>query len=157
MQFEILEKSELDGIKLILLYPNKIPPHIIVVSDNIYFDLRYNKAQSGNYLQLSEHIDKKKIPTLTIHTNLKINTQLFSKHFDSYSSLNKNTTCLSPIKDYLAWTGIKTIFDFLDQLRVNHHTTEYTLSNLQHYGTFMMNTYTEKEIKTYIQRLKNCD
>ncbi len=156
MKFNLSDNSALQGFKLILLYPNKVPPHIFVVSEGKFFDLKYNKSSIGDFQEIEQGLIAKGIPILYIHTDYKIDTLGFEDHFKNYKSLTKNLTCLSPIKDYLDWNEVRTVFDFIRRLELNKNNIDYTVYNIETGNkSYEIKEYTEKEIKSYIQRLKN--
>lgn len=156
MEFKLSDNSSLKGLKLILLYPNKVPPHIFIVSEGKFFDLKYNKSSVGTFQDFEQGLIAKGIPMLHIHTSLNIVTRDFEQHFKKYKSLTKELTCLSPIRDFLQWTDVKTIFDFIQNLDQNGVRMEFSGHNIKSDNkVYEIKEYGEKEIKSYIQTLKN--
>jgi len=121
-----------------------------------FYDLKHNKSLVGFFEDFEQVLLSKRIPMLYIHTNFTIDTTAFDQHFKQYESLEKGLTCLSPIKDFLNWQNAKTIFDFIKNLETNGITMEFTGHNIELLNnTFEIREYSEKEIKSYIQTLKN--
>ncbi|MDG2369171.1 MAG: hypothetical protein P8M12_00870 [Flavobacteriales bacterium] len=83
---------------IVLINAHKKPPHLGLFSLNKYFSLTATEVQ--NNLDLSiilQVIHRKKIPSLFIIFNKKLNNSLVEKTFSSYTNLKDGTTCINPI------------------------------------------------------------
>jgi len=83
---------------VVLINAHKKPPHLGLFSLNRYFSLTATEVQ--NNLDLSfilQVIHRKKIPSLFILFNKKLNNSLVEETFSSYTNLKNGITCINPI------------------------------------------------------------
>jgi hypothetical protein len=106
-------------------------------------------------------IHRKKIPSIFISFNNKLDNSLVEKIFASYSNLSKGMTCINPIKDLVGQqlcnvNDIHFIFELIplldrsNQLKSYHHL--YCESYLNS-SFFELRKYTMEDVLTRIKKL----
>lgn len=135
-------RSDLDlSNKLFIgvLKPQTIPPHLILIHNNLYYDLRLQKTTTAvNFTKFKSKIISGKIPALFFELDAR--QKLISKEaiINCFENLTfdtaKKTTCLSPIKKTLSdildidLMNNSTIFELLEVLRSNN-----AITNVYHF------------------------
>lgn len=157
-----------NGIYLVLLHANRIPPHIGMMIDNEYHSLSLKGQElnvSGN--ALLKNIGLRKIPTVfikikkhpvfsTMHLNETFIEQV--KMFDRVNS--EGNTCLSPIKLFfdefyaIDKKKIHLLFDLLDGLKENDFIEESCGMNLGEIdrNIFYLQPYKEVDLQLQIEK-----
>ena len=148
---------------IVLINAHKKPPHLGVFSNNKYFSLSVNEVQ--NNLDISvilQIIHRKKIPSIFISFNNKLDNSLIEKIFASYSNLSKGMTCINPIKELVSQqllcnvNDIHFIFELIplldrtNELKSYHHL--YCESYLNS-SCFELRKYTMEDVLTRIKKL----
>lgn len=163
------------GIYLVLVYADRIPPHIGMLIDNEYHSLSIKGQEinvPGN--ALLKNIGLRKIPTVFIKikkhpvfSNQYLNESFIEqvKLFDKVNT--EGNTCLSPIKlffdEYYAIKkeNIRLIFDLLAYLKKNDFIEETSGMNLSEIkeNIFYLQPYNESDLKSKIideiEKIKN--
>ncbi len=96
-----------EGLWLLLIGINDVPPHIALAYEGKYYSLTARKLDNGSPLvRLIDTLQRKKIPTLFVH--IETNNNILSFLENLYKDLpplgNTDKTCLSPIKELFATT-----------------------------------------------------
>ena len=149
------------GTHLILLYANKKPPHLALLSNGRYFSVSVKGVQIENASLIQQLIDKKKIPTLFIELELEMNESILNSIFDK-STLNQ-ATCIRPIRETLSHQSGKeeylragTIFELYEilenQSAIGMIRQKYLLTDGE--VEFTLPFYTREEVEAYIRGLK---
>jgi hypothetical protein len=124
-----------EGVWLILIGINEIPPHIGLLSEGKYYSLSTRKVDCGSSLErFLDVLSRKNIPTLFIHLDEKnkagnniiagnkansVNLVLENIYTDLQPLYNTENTCLSPIKEFFAkyysseFAGVTYVFELL--------------------------------------------
>lgn len=115
------------GIFIVILYANKVPPHIGLCLHDNFFSLKVSGAEIISKEALFRSIQIKKIPSLFVRLNANYgeeNLLLMSKNiFESSHALDENTSCLDPIKEWSEYVfsinsnGINSIHDLMPLLK----------------------------------------
>ncbi|MES2589489.1 MAG: hypothetical protein V4622_10965 [Bacteroidota bacterium] len=98
-----VDKEKLSkGLYIWVIHVNKIPPHIGISIDGKFYSLKVNGKDVGvDFELIYKIIQKKQIQTLFVEIDSNKNSNIESV-FEKYKSLNNsNTTCLSPIIEFL--------------------------------------------------------
>lgn len=104
------------GLCLWVLHADKIPPHIGISKDGLFYSLKVTgKDENVSVEALVNTITKKKIPTLCYEL-YDLNPDLKSV-FSNYSfAIAESITCLAPIKDALACPHANKVSELIDHL-----------------------------------------
>lgn len=145
---------------IVLVYTNRIPPHLIFINDGWYYSLEYNGLKQGSVSSLLKTFEIKIIPVLFIKIIMLFDKKLVKKIFEKYSLQKENATCLEPIKELMTEPTANYIYELVPLLLKRraisgfyHLNMEKLLANNQ----FEFRNYTKKEIFEHINKLKKKD
>jgi hypothetical protein len=154
--WEEIHVNELNqGIYLWIFHADKIPPHIGISKDGIYFSLKVTGKDTHIPVPKVVHIlDKKKIPTILIRTSHNsIQTTDLQNVYTKYENANQTgISCLTPITEIYFSTPLDLILSELVNLLNEAGVVE------KFYGRNLTTDfkgvpyYTKKEV---IERLEN--
>jgi hypothetical protein len=153
---ELLEK----GTFIVLMHPDKTPPHIALLCDGRFFSHGVTGTKLGESVELFwKYITQKQTPVLFVKTSLIGNTEAVKNCFQQFTfEGEKEETCLSPIKLYLSenhkinTNQIKLIFNLLDALKEQTegvYSKHLPLEN----GAYSLKTYTLESVLKRIEQL----
>lgn len=165
----LLDNTLNNGIYIVILYANRIPPHLALMIDGKVFSLSVNGPKVNmDVHDLSKLIQSKSIETLFFqlkdqedHTFLQLIEKMRELTL-TYPGLDAGgATCLNPIREFCHSvyktdiTGVNFIFDLLPKLgnvviAHFHLNMESSLSK----GLFYLEKYTMKDIDNMIRRLQ---
>lgn len=114
-----------EGVFIVVIHANKIPPHIGVLSNGLFYSLKAKGKDVGVRLStLKEILTKKEIATLFFEVKNGLNfhhgvEQVFTS---IGSEIVKGTTCLSPLLTiFNTQATCRTVADLLSELEKNDH------------------------------------
>lgn len=121
----LLKDSRLGkGLFLCVLHANKIPPHLGLICDGLFYSSKANGKDEGvpinHVLQI---IRKQNITVLFFELNKKlVSPSDVASHFESVpTNIGENMTCLTPIKELLdAPKSVEHIGDLMNYLEHSH-------------------------------------
>ena len=104
------EEQLKNGLWLIIVGVNEIPPHIAIINGGKYYSQSARKVDSGTPLEkFLNVIQRKHVPTVFINVNviarnetISINSLLEKIYKNIQPLSNTEATCLSPIKAFFA-------------------------------------------------------
>lgn len=114
-----LKCVDFNSLCLWILHADKIPPHIGISNNGLYFSLKVSgKDERVSVNALISTINKKKIPTLCYElVDLKPELKsIFSKY---NVAIAEEITCLAPIKDALECQSVSKVSELIEQLEIN--------------------------------------
>ncbi len=108
------------GIFLWVFHADKIPPHIGISKDGLYFSLKVSgKDENISVQKITKLLSTKKIPTLVIKTSENsIKNRQLETVFEKYQKANSDgLTCLTPITEiYFSETQDLILLELLNLL-----------------------------------------
>ncbi len=151
-----------------VIKPQTIPPHLILIHDNLYYDLRLQRSTiAGNFIKFKAKIFSGKIPALLFEIDLQqklISKSTIIKCFENLTfNTDKKTTCLSPIKRTISdilnidLIDSSTIFELLEELRSNNAITNafyFSCDAMIHKGNLKWKKYTKEQLFEGFKDLK---
>ena len=150
------EKMLTAGAFLWIWYADKIPPHLGISVNGSYFSLKYNGKDLGIEVQKPFNlILKRNIPTLLVRLDYKLDKTNTFKIFDSFKNASSSGfTCLDPIQKSLSKYNFKTVFELIDELKMERKILSVSGVNLP--GNFSgIPLYGVKEIRSRLIKLEN--
>lgn len=118
-----------NGVFLVVLYANKIPPHIGLLIDGKFYSDKVGQPDIAvDFSHLSRLILSKSIPSLFVKLKDNCGFDLLQiKDFILSNQLSNNeySTCLTPIAKILNFEHAKTVFDLLEHLTENNQIEKY--------------------------------
>jgi hypothetical protein len=149
------------GTFLAIIYVNKIPPHLAIVSDNRIFEISVKGNKIGMPFEpFYKTITQKKIPSVFI--KVKTTQVNLYESFEMFCALENGKTCLSPIKKYFSTyfdfdsTRVETIFDLLpllEKFKMIETCISLNIGPLND-NNLLLQTYSLKDIFNRIEFLK---
>lgn len=105
--FSKIENDLNDGLFLWILHANKIPPHIGISLDGLFYSLKVNGKDDGIELgKINKIIQAKSIGTFIVELKISSFKNDIKHCFSKYNRVVSNeTTCLTPIQDVLKFEG----------------------------------------------------
>ena len=149
-----------EGIFIVLMHPDKTPPHIAMLCDGQFFSHGVTGTKIGERVEVFwKYITQKQTPVLLVKTSLNGNTEKLKIAFQKFTFANENQeTCLSPINLYLHdnhnfnTNQIKLVFNLLDTLKEQTEAV-YSLHLALENGAYSLKTYTLESVLKRIQQL----
>ena len=158
--FDSIFEADIDLLRtdnyLWIWYADKIPPHLGISINGMYFSLKYNGKDLGveveNPIKL---ILKRNISALFIKLNCYLNSDVAFNIFESFEKASSaGFTCLDPIQQTLSKQNLRTIFELLEELKMEQVTgSVYGLNLPDNYSG--LPTYGVKEIRDRLLKLEN--
>ncbi|MCE2743444.1 MAG: hypothetical protein LW701_07745 [Fluviicola sp.] len=145
------------GLFLWILHANKIPPHIGISLDGIYFSLKVNGKDDGIELtKINKIIEAKKIGTFIVEINQEVEINDLKYCFSKHNKVVSNhTTCLTPIQDVLKLEGEKLILsELLNKIQLNDSLGKVFSLNLESDFKGIL-AYGKAEIENRLKLLEN--
>ncbi len=163
IQNVLLLRSDLDlNNKLFIgvLKPQTIPPHLILIHNNLYYDLRLQKTRiAENFTKFKSKIFSGKIPVLFFEIDIhqkSISENTIIKTFENLTfDTDKKTTCLSPIKIIISdilnidLMDNSNIFELLEELKSNNaikNIYQFSCDELISGGNLKWKKYSTKQL-----------
>lgn len=119
------ESRILSGLFLCILHANKVPPHLGLISEGLFYSLKVNSKDDGvPFSHLLQIVNRRKIATLffEVPRTLSTHAEIKSCFENVPMQLMLDQTCLSPIKMlFQAPTSVNHIGDlmrFLEQSKL---------------------------------------
>lgn len=107
------------GNFLWIWHADKIPPHVGISVDGIYFSLKFNGKDDGIPTEITlKIIEQKQIPSVLVELKNDISLNLVQTIFDSFEKTQSNQiTCLSPIVELSEKQNIDKLSSLLFELK----------------------------------------
>lgn len=104
-----------------VLHADKIPPHIGVSVNGLFYSLKANGKDEGVAIEgLVEIVNRRKISTLCFELNSTFDESTLSEEFRKFDKTIPNqVTCLRPIKNSLKHDSATKLVDLLQMLEEN--------------------------------------
>lgn len=155
-----------DGCFLVLFHVNKIPPHLGLVSDSKYFSLTATESQINVDIDsIWRVIRSKSIETIFIKVDVLPMASQLAVIFGEYKkAVNKEFTCLQPIKDFFEYQcdwnveDVNFIFDLIHKLKEKSMIVQNYHLNLDRHlknGSFELLNYTLDDIYKRIMEIQH--
>jgi len=109
------------GFFLCVLHADKIPPHIGVLKDGLYYSLKAKgKDVAIPYVELLKVVNRKLISTLFVEMNKNVSNEVIEKVYGNYEkAIAYEASCLSPLKEIFSLGDtVQKLDDFL--VGINH-------------------------------------
>lgn len=145
------------GTYLVLISPETIP-HLVVVRNGKYYSLTNKKSVIGEdfnpYLAFLKRSNRK-----VLFLELDVINGDIKNSYESYQKVNsKDTTCLSPIKDWLSIEeSIQFVYELIPMLYLKEMIKETYHINMGDIivegGDFVLSQYSKADIYSYIDKL----
>ena len=155
-----LSENKIDfnkGFYLWILHANKIPPHIGISFNGIYFSLKVNGKDDGIELaKINKIIEAKKIGTFIVEINQEVEVKDLKYCFSKYKKVVSNqTTCLTPIQEVLKLEGEQLILsELLNKIQLNDSLGKVFSLNLESDFKGVL-AYGKAEIEIRLKLLEN--
>lgn len=156
--FNLTDLQESNFIALV--YANRIPPHLMYVSNGQYFSLEHNGLKIASTDSLMKTVELKRIPLLLVQVINKYDQKVITSIFQKHSLGSNNATCLDPIKELFGDMESNYIYELLPQLMKRGLIEGFYALNMDLELTnnqFEFQNYTKKEIFEHINRLNQRD
>lgn len=116
----ILKDGEVSSSKtnLWVWHADKIPPHVGLSVDNLYFSLKANgKDENVDLKSINSILSKKPIATLCFELDKEVSSEKIRGVFNSFSTtIPGEVTCLNPIKSLIGCQGSTKLIELLEEL-----------------------------------------
>jgi hypothetical protein len=98
-----LSEWVLNDSYIVVIHCNKIPPHIGLLANNLFYSLKSSGKDNGiDFQHLKMVLNKKQIATLFFELKTGLDSHTLQTFFDVLPEfIPTNETCLSPIKEVL--------------------------------------------------------
>ena len=144
------------GVFIVGLHVDKIPPHVGLVVDGHYFSLKvHNKDYDVLFSSLEVIIQRKKIPTLVVEIQPSISLNQVRSVFENYgAAILPGDSCMSPLLSMLRMPQTYLLDDVLSALEQSGQVKEV-------YGIHLSSTYegipmySNEDVQQRINSLRN--
>ncbi len=148
-----------NGFFLLILKPERIPPHLALIADNHLYELHI-KGKNIALPVCYETFFAAHHSYLAIQLNTLPDKKRLQQVFARYSCVNRRISCLAPIKDYFsvdipAVKKVNFVFELIPVLQQHN-----IISNVYHHQVklqnqaFTLTEYSQEEIIKQIEKLK---
>ncbi len=163
---EPVKREELQtGTWLMLLYADKIPPHLALLADGKYYSLTANEVQIGLDIEpFWRTIQSKSIPSIFVQIESVPNAELLAAEFSAYqTAVPGSITCLNPIRNYLNRLHQLPVYDVEFVFHLVDRLEEYDMLLASRHvhlrdklsgGSYQLMKYTVEEIFERIAQLQ---
>ncbi len=151
-----------EGMYLVLLHANSVPPHLGLINSKRYYSLSVKGQAIGeDATALIKLINRKSIKTLFVRLqDEKVDLEFLKKIFSAKEQVTKEITCLYPIRIVLSElyemkiAKAQYIYEVLPYLFFNDQIVEVTHKNMDDNicnGTFQFEKYTMETIQARVK------
>ena len=162
-----ISEASLDSLNAVVLSGRDFfPPHIGLVVSGQYFSCTAKGVKLGIPFPLMfQTFKRKKFKLVFAHLNVAIPQKNAVKEFTDYGKLEHGKTCLFPVKNTIENATAKTfkarfVFELLPLLKKEEILTHYSHYRLEESivaDSFILPTYSRKEIQTCINEIQLVD
>lgn len=111
-----------NSLLLWVMHADKVPPHIGISIDGLFFSLKANgKDENKSLKSLVDLVQKKSIKTIGFYLDIEMNLSLVRRVYAGYDkTMSNRITCLNPIKEILNYKSVDKLVDLLTILYTEH-------------------------------------
>lgn len=138
------------GTFIILIHPERIPPHLGIISNRSYYSIHVDGPKVGLPSTFISKLISKGLPILLFKTIELLESDI--KAVIQESSLIEGNTCLKPLKELHNDKTSETIHEFISK---NIHQVQDTIGINISTKEVVIPAYSKEDILNYISSLKN--
>ena len=150
-----------DGFYLMLFKPERIPPHLGFIVNNELYDVSVKGKNAGAKVNFDK-LFAANHSFMAIKLNITENKEFLYAFFTKYQTVDENTSCLMPIKEYfkVLWNNdlpnVNYVFHLIPELQKKGLIDQIFIHNvkLTERNSFVLREYSHKEIFAQIKKLK---
>ena len=151
-----------DGMYLVLLHANSVPPHLGLINEQRYYSLSVKGQTIGEDVRaLIKLVNQKSIKTLFIRLQDKrVSPEILDEIFSKKEKVTKNVTCLYPLRVLLSdlydekINEARYVYEVLPVLYKNDQIIEVVHKNMDDNiceGSFHFEKYTMEAIQARVK------